>query len=121
MKRTLRHSAYLGSLLLVGGAGDAWAGMPMVLLSALATRRIEAISFFAVVVLLVAWGVKGLWNGLRLDFPAMPRLSYRRALGLVVLLGLAFNLVLVMISGARELMTPGAWERNGATYRLSED
>jgi hypothetical protein len=25
-----------------------------------------------------------------------------------------------MISGARELMTPGAWEKNGITYRLKE-
>ncbi len=25
-----------------------------------------------------------------------------------------------MISGARELMTPGAWERDGQTYRLRE-
>src|SRR5262249_30092928 len=27
--------------------------------------------------------------------------------------------VLTMISGARELMTPGAWEKNGVTYRLA--
>ena len=26
-----------------------------------------------------------------------------------------------MISGARELMTPGAWEKQGATYRLKPD
>jgi len=26
--------------------------------------------------------------------------------------------VLTMISGARELMTPGAWEKDGAIYRL---
>ena len=26
-----------------------------------------------------------------------------------------------MISGARELMTPGAWEKQGATYRLSTE
>jgi hypothetical protein len=30
-----------------------------------------------------------------------------------------FVLVLTMISGARELMTPGAWEPNGATHRLA--
>lgn len=28
--------------------------------------------------------------------------------------------VLTMISGARELMTPGAWEKRGATYRLKD-
>jgi hypothetical protein len=39
--------------------------------------------------------------------------------GLVVLWGLLFVLVLTMISGARELLTPGAWEKQGATYRLA--
>ena len=38
---------------------------------------------------------------------------------MVTLWGLAFILVLTMISGARELMTPGAWERSGATYKLA--
>jgi hypothetical protein len=36
----------------------------------------------------------------------------------MVVLGLLFVLVLTMISGARELMTPGAWEKRGLTYRL---
>ena len=36
----------------------------------------------------------------------------------VVLWGLLFMLVLTMISGARELLTPGAWEKKGATYQL---
>lgn len=40
-------------------------------------------------------------------------------MGLVVLWGLLFIVVLAMISGARELMTPGAWEKQGATYRLA--
>ena len=31
------------------------------------------------------------------------------------------HVVLAMISGARELMTPGAWEKHGATYRLKEE
>jgi hypothetical protein len=29
-----------------------------------------------------------------------------------------FVVVLTMISGARELMTPGAWEKNGLTHKL---
>jgi hypothetical protein len=33
---------------------------------------------------------------------------------------LLFVLVLTMISGARELMTPGAWESSGVTYRLKQ-
>src|SRR5262245_44535701 len=30
-----------------------------------------------------------------------------------------FVLVLTMISGARELMTPGAWKKEGLTYKLA--
>jgi hypothetical protein len=32
---------------------------------------------------------------------------------------MAFGLVLTMISGARELLTPGAWDKVGATYKLN--
>ena len=59
-----------------------------------------------------------LWNRLRRDLPRLPRLSYKMSVTLVGLWGLLFILVLTMISGARELMTPGAWEPNGATYKL---
>ena len=54
-------------------------------------------------------------------FPAMPRLDYRRALGLVFVTGLLFYVVLTMISGARELLTPGAWEKQGMGYRQREE
>ncbi|MEX2173364.1 MAG: hypothetical protein WD872_03320 [Pirellulaceae bacterium] len=37
---------------------------------------------------------------------------------MVALWGLLFVIVLTMISGARELMTPGAWEKQGLTYKL---
>ena len=97
------------------------AGMPMLTLRDLAEMRVQAISFFLVVLLVAAWGIKLLWNGLRRDFPRLPRLSYSRALSLVVLWGFLFVLVLTMISGARELMTPGAWEKKGLTYELVDD
>jgi hypothetical protein len=61
------------------------------------------------------------WNGLRRDFAWLPYLSYFKACCVVVLWGLLFVVVLTMISGARELMTPGAWEKNGLTYKLRED
>ena len=51
-------------------------------------------------------------------FPNLPKLNFWRALGLTVLWGLLFMVVLTMISGGRELMTPGAWDRQGATYKL---
>ncbi len=94
----------------------AHAGMPTVRLTELAAQRLDAISFFAVSILICALGIQQLWNRVS-DWP---RLSYRRALGFTVLWGLLFHLVLTMISGARELMTPGAWVRDGATYQLAE-
>jgi len=57
---------------------------------------------------------------LRKDWTFLPRLNYGRALVVVGLWGLLFVLVLTMISGARELMTPGAWEKQGSTYRLTK-
>jgi hypothetical protein len=89
-------------------------------LTDLAIRRLEVISFFVMGLLACAGVIKWVWNGMRKDFPVLPRLSYARALGVIVLWGLLFVLVLTMISGARELMTPGAWEKRGLTYRLVE-
>jgi hypothetical protein len=105
---------------LLGLPGAARAGMPTVSLTDVARMRFEAISFFLVVFLLCALGVYLLWNYLRKDFASLPRLSYGKALGLVSLWGLLFVLVLTMISGARELMTPGAWKKEGRTYRLAD-
>jgi hypothetical protein len=96
------------------------AGMPTFTLTDLAKLRIDAISFFLVVVLASAWGVQRVWNTLAKDFTRLPVMSYKRALGVITLWGFLFVLVLTMISGARELLTPGAWEKNGATYKLKE-
>lgn len=99
----------------------ALAGMPAPLqLTDLARMRVEVISFFLVVLLVSAGLVQVLWNYLRRGFERLPRLTYGKAVGLVVLWGLLFVIVLLMISGARKLMTPGAWERDGAVYRLKD-
>ena len=81
---------------------------------------LQAISFFVVGLWVCAWAVKGLWQVLRKDLTWLPPLHYGRSLSLVVLWGLLFIVVLTMISGARELMTPGAWRKQGWTYRLAE-
>lgn len=94
--------------------------MPSWGLSDVAKARIDSISFFLVLVLLLALLVKLLWNYLGKDFPKLPRMTYPKALAAVVLWGFVFLLVLTMISGARELMTPGAWEKQGATYKLKD-
>src|SRR5262249_23450702 len=88
-------------------------------LSDLARMRFQVISFFLLVLLVATWVIQRVWNALRRDFPRLPRLSYRRALGAVTLWGLLFVLILTMISGARELMTPGAWKKQGFTYALA--
>jgi hypothetical protein len=79
----------------------------------------QALSFFLACLFVFPVGVRFLWNTLRRDFPQLPALHYRPALSIVVLWGLCFAVVLTMISGARELMTPGAWKKQGWTYRLS--
>ena len=94
--------------------------MPHYSLSDAAEFHLSAISFFLFVILVCALGVQALWNGLRRDFVRLPRLSYPRALGLVLLLALLFNIFLLMIAGTRELMTPGAWEIHGVAYRLRD-
>jgi hypothetical protein len=89
-------------------------------LTSTAVARLQTLSFFLMVFLVSALAVQWMWNALRTDFPRLPRLSYPKALGLVGLWSLLFLLVLTMISGARELMTPGAWKRDGATYALAD-
>jgi hypothetical protein len=117
----------LACLLTLGQASAVIAGMPAPLptdperilrLSEPVQARLQTISFFLLVILVCAWVVQGLWNYLRRDFPRVPRLSYPKALAGVLLWGIAFVIVLAMISGARELMTPGAWQKQGFTYKL---
>lgn len=106
-----------------------YAGMPTPLPEDLPRRlqltewghaRFQAISFFGAGVLTAAGIVCGLWNWLQRDFRWLPRLTYGKAIGVTVLWGLLFIVVLTMISGARELMTPGAWRKSGFTYQLVE-
>jgi hypothetical protein len=108
----------VAALALAVWTGSAVAGMPSVTLSDAASLRLSGISFFLALLLLAAWGFKALWNYLRRDFSRLPFLSYRMALAFVLLLGLLLNVVLLMIAGTRELMTPGAWEKSGISYKL---
>lgn len=98
-----------------------FAGMPSLQLTDVAKLRLENISFFAAGFLLSAWFIQLLWNYLQRDWTFLPRLSYGKALGAATLWSVLFILVLTMISGARELMTPGAWEKKGLTHKLAED
>ncbi len=104
----------------------AYAGMgpgPITLkLDTLVTYRIEALSFFLAITLLSALLIQWLWNALAKDFPRLPNLTYFRAFALTLLWALFLSLILNMTTAARELMTPGAWERtpSGLQYQLTD-
>jgi hypothetical protein len=106
-------------ILLLLASSPLHAGMPSFTINEVAALRFQTLSFFIVLFLLCGLGLKLLWNHLAKDFPRLPRLTYGRSLCVLALWGLLFVLVLTMISGARELMTPGAWMKNGATYQLA--
>lgn len=101
-------------------ANVALAGMPSIHLNDLARMRLQTISFFGLGFVLSACLIRFIWNRLTQDFAWLPKLGVRHAFGLVALWGLFFVLVLTMISGARELLTPGAWKKDGLTYKLAE-
>ena len=114
----LRQNSIAVLALVFGYPRIAWAGMPSFEFTDIARMRLQTISFFLVGLLVSAWVILKIWNSLQKDFPRLPRLTYLKACGIVVLWGLLFIVVLTMISGARELMTPGAWQKDGATYKL---
>ena len=112
------------------GGRAAIAGMPSVFaedihtvlrLSCTAEQRLQAISFFLLGIVVATVVIKLLWNSIAKDSGWLPRLSWTKAIAVVVLWGSLFVLVLTMISGARELMTPGAWKKDGITYTLDRD
>lgn len=118
----------LATISLFGSTAMAWAGMPSPLptnpekifrLNETPLARLQAISFFLLGLVACTAAVWGLWNYVQRDFPKLGRLSFGRAFAGVILWGLVFVIVLTMISGARELMTPGAWSKQGFTYKLS--
>ncbi len=116
------RSTWLAMCVILLAAATAEAGMPSVgyTISEAAKMRVQTLSFFLGGFFLSALCIKWLWNWLATDFTVLPRLTYGKALAFVTLWGLLFVLVLTMISGARELMTPGAWEKDGTTYKLSQ-
>jgi len=100
--------------------GTARAGMTVYDLTDVARLRLEDISFFGFLLLLATLSIRFLWNFLAKDFTRLPRLTFLKALSLTALLSLFMLLILVMISGARELLTPGAWSRQGSHYRPND-
>lgn len=95
------------------------AGMTSWTLTEVASARLDAISFFLLLFFLCAWLIKWSWNVLCASFPRLPRIGYKQALALMLVSSLFLYVILTMISGARELMTPGAWTKVGASYQLT--
>ena len=93
--------------------------MPALTITEAAGARLDVVSFFAVVFLLCTGLTKWAWNVLAASIPALPRIAFTQALVLMLVSSLFLYVVLTMISGARELMTPGAWVKSGATYQLA--
>lgn len=82
--------------------------------------RLQGLSFFLLLFLLCAWAFQWVWNWSRTDSSQLSKLTFRQAFVLIFGWGMASLVVLTMISGARELMTPGAWQQQGWTYKLAE-
>ncbi len=99
--------------------GAVRAGMPSFSLTEVAEARLDAISFFLLAFALSALLLRWAWNVLAREFAWMPRLRYLQAVAVLVVSGLFVHVALSLIAGARELMTPGAWMRTGATHRLA--
>ncbi|BBM82511.1 hypothetical protein [Candidatus Uabimicrobium amorphum] len=117
----MRKSFLLLSIAIFLLESPIYAGMPSITIGYMTSLRIEAISFFLFVFLVSTWIFKYLWNSVFVEMANLPKVTYMRALGMMILWGMLFNLILTMISGARELMTPGAWEPTGITYKLKNN
>lgn len=98
----------------------AQAGMTVYGLRDIYRLRFEEVSFFIVLLLVCAALFRLLWNHAVKGFTFLPRLKFRQSLCLSILLGLAMLLILAMISGIREVLTPGAWRHQGSSYRLND-
>ncbi len=98
---------------------SAQAGMTVYGLRDIYRLRFEEISFFVVLLLVCAALFQLLWNHAVKGFN-IPRLKFRQSLSLAILLGLVMLLILAMISGIREVLTPEAWRRQGSSYRLND-
>ncbi len=98
--------------------GALFAGMPTPVLTEWARLRLETLSFSLLALLLSTVAIRFLWNRLARDFPRMPSLTFGKTLAGVFLWGMCMVVVLTMIAGARELLTPAAWEKDGLLYKL---
>ena len=120
MKR-IRHSIGIVVMLMLTTqmTATAQAGMSSIVLTEYGVRRITGLStalFFGLVVSTLL--VRFFW-GLLVRETDWPKPTLAKSFAATFLGGLLFFLVLVMIAGSRELLTPGAWKSDGILYTLS--
>lgn len=99
---------------------ECYAGMTVYTLRDIYRTRFQDLSFFIFLLFACALLFQLTWNYGARGFPAIPKMNYWRALSLSFLFGLAMLLILTMISGIREVLTPGAWRKQGTSYRLND-
>jgi hypothetical protein len=119
-KATRLRTAVVCALLTAGLAPTAQAGMTVYSLRDIYRLRLQEISFFLVLLVGCAFLLKQLWNHAFKAMPSVPRLGFMQASSVAVLLGLGMLLLLTIISGIREVLTPGAWRHQGTSYRLND-
>ena len=98
----------------------AHAGMTVYGLNDIYRLRLQEISFFLLMLFGCALVLKLLWNHAFKGFSSIPRLRYGQAFCGALMFGMLMLLILTMISGIREVLTPGAWRRQGTSYRLND-
>ena len=108
------------ALLFFATAFPAHAGMTVYGLSDIYRLRLEDISFFSFLLFVCAFSLKLLWNYAFKGFNHVPRIKFFQALCLALLFGLMMLLILAMISGIREVLTPGVWRHQGTSYKLND-
>jgi hypothetical protein len=116
----MRHRLLIIAPFFLFGAAPVHAGMTFYDLNDVVRLRVQDISFFALLLVICAFGIKLMWNQFAKGFPQLPRITFLRSACLTGVLSLLMLLVLSMISGARELLTPGAWRKQGSAYRLND-
>lgn len=98
----------------------AHAGMTVYGLTDIYRIRLEEISFFLLLLFVCAVVFRHLWNHATKGFDFLPKMKFTQAFSVALLFGFIVLLVLAMISGIREVLTPEAWRRQGHSYRLND-
>ncbi|MEN9359036.1 MAG: hypothetical protein RL095_571 [Verrucomicrobiota bacterium] len=101
---------------------SAWAGMPTFYVSDMAKTRLESISFGLVVFIVGTELFRRLWNSQVVPmFGDKFRLGWKAGFLFTGLLSALMLLILTLISGTREVMTPAAWEKDGMTHKIKTE